>query len=264
MQLPVYIADAFTDKIFGGNPAAVCPLEKWLPDETMQLLATENHLSETAFIVKEENHFRIRWFTPGTEVRLCGHATLASAHVFFNELGFAEDEIIFDSLSGLLKVSKGENGKLTLDFPANIPTETIDIPEGLFDGLKIDAAPVFFAAWDYMVVLSSQKEIENLSPDFSKLALVNARGVIVTAPGNESDFVSRCFYPQTGVNEDPVTGSAHTIMTPYWAGILGKIKMKAIQISARKGFLDVELKGNRVLMSGHAITYLKGEYRVMI
>lgn len=262
MFLPIYKADAFTDKIFGGNPAAVCPLNEWLPDETMQLLAAENNLSETAFIVKEENGFHIRWFTPGTEVKLCGHATLASAHIFFYELGYSDDKIIFHSLSGLLKVTKENDGRLTLDFPANKLVETNDIPEGLFEGLKIESAPVFIAAWDYMVVLPSQKDIENLQPDFSVLGKVNARGVITTAPGNDCDFVSRCFYPQSGINEDPVTGSAHTVMTPYWASLLGKTKMKAIQISARRGYLDVELKNDRVLMSGYAVTYLKGEYRV--
>ena len=262
MFLPIYKVDAFTNKIFGGNPAAVCPLDKWLPTETMQLLAAENNLSETAFIVKEEKYFRIRWFTPTTEVALCGHATLAAAHIFFTEPGYSDDEIIFDSLSGLLKVRKGEQGKLTLDFPANMPTETNDVPEGLFEGLKINAALVFNAAWDYMVVLPAQKNIENLNPDFSSLAKIKARGVIVTAKGDDADFVSRCFYPQSGINEDPVTGSAHTVTGPYWGNILGKIKMKAIQLSARKGFLDIELSGNRVLMSGHAVTYLKGSYAI--
>lgn len=264
MQLLIYKADAFTDKLFGENPAAVCPLNTWLPDETMQLLAAENNISETAFIVREEKHLRIRWFTPATEVKLCGHATLASAHIFFTELGYDKDEIIFDSLSGLLKVMKGENGKLILDFPANSPLAAAEIPAGLFEGLKIKTAPVFHAAWDYMVVLPSQKDIENLQPDFSVLAQVKARGVITTAKGDDADFVSRCFYPQSGINEDPVTGSAHTITGPYWGNILGKTKMKAIQLSSRKGHLGIELKDDRVMMSGHAVTYLKGTYNIKV
>lgn len=259
MELSIYQADAFTSKLFGGNPAAVCPLSEWLPDATMQSLAAENNLAETAFIVQEEKNLRIRWFTPATEVKLCGHATLATAHIFFTELGYDKDEIIFDSLSGLLKVTREEDGRLTLDFPANPPVETNDIPAGLFEGLKTESAPVFNAAWDYMVVLPSQKDIENLAPDFSVLAQIKARGVITTANGDDADFVSRCFYPQSGINEDPVTGSAHTVTGPYWGSILGKTKMKAIQLSSRKGHLDIELKGDRVLMSGYAVTYLRGK-----
>ena len=260
MKLPVYIADAFTDKLFGGNPAAVCPLHEWLPDKTMQSLAAENNLSETAFIIEEDDHYRIRWFTPSTEVKLCGHATLASAHIFYTELHHTKDEIWFESLSGMLKVIRKNANTYMLDFPANQPEQVNDIPEGLFKGLGIEDAPVFKTSFDYMVVLPSQQTIENLKPDFSLLAKVKARGVIATAKGNDADFVSRCFYPQSGVNEDPVTGSAHTIMVPYWAAALNKTKLQAIQLSKRKGYLDCELKNNRVLMSGNAVTYLKGEY----
>jgi len=260
MKLPIYIVDAFTDKLFGGNPAAICPLHEWLPEKTMQSLAAENNLSETAFIIEEDDHFRIRWFTPTTEVKLCGHATLASAHVFYTELGHAKPEIWFECLSGLLKVGRKKENTYTLDFPSNPPETVSEIPAGLFEGLAIEPAPVFTTSFDYMVVLPSQRAIENLKPDFAALAKIKARGVVVTAKGNEADFVSRCFYPQSGINEDPVTGSAHTILVPYWAKELNKPTLKAIQLSKRRGHLDCEFKDNRVLMNGNAVTYLKGEY----
>ena len=262
MKLPIYIADAFTDKLFGGNPAAVCPLQEWLPDKTMQSLAVENNLSETAFIIEEDDHYRIRWFTPSTEVELCGHATLASAHIFYTELGHAKSEIWFESLSGMLKVLRKDENTYTLDFPSNLPEPETEIPEGLFEGLGIENAPVFKTPFDYMVVLPSQQIIENLQPDFGSLAKVKGRGVITTAKGREADFVSRCFYPQSGINEDPVTGSAHTVMVPYWAKEFGKTYLKAIQLSKRRGYLECELKNNRVLISGNVVTYLKGEYLI--
>ena len=262
MTIPIYQADAFTDKLFGGNPAAVCPLDSWLSDELMQQIALENNLSETAYLVKENNDYHIRWFTPGTEVKLCGHATLASAHILFNVLGYAGNTIIFHSKSGALKVTKLDSGKLMLDFPANEPEEIKEIPAGILEGLGIISAPVFKTSFDYMVVLPSQKAIEALTPDFKKLAQTPCRGIIATAKGDVVDFVSRCFYPQSGIDEDPVTGSAHTIMVPYWAKQLNKTTMKAIQLSARRGYLDCELAGDRVLMSGNGVTYLKGEIYV--
>lgn len=262
MKLPIYIADAFTNKLFGGNPAAICPLQEWLPEIIMQNLAAENNLSETAFIVQEEDSFHIRWFTPSTEVELCGHATLATAHILYTELGYSKPEIYFESLSGLLKVARKAEHTYTLDFPANPPELITEVPEGLFEGLKIKSAPVFKTSFDYMVLMPDQRSIENLQPDFSSLAKIKARGVVTTAKGDDADFVSRCFYPQSGINEDPVTGSAHTIMVPYWAKELGKTTLTAIQLSKRKGFLECELKENRVLMSGQAVTYLKGEYTI--
>lgn len=262
MKIPIYQADAFTDALFGGNPAAVCPLQEWLSDALLQQIAAENNLSETAYLLKENNDYHIRWFTPGTEVKLCGHATLASAHILFTVLGHKGDTIIFHSKSGPLKVSKRSNGQLMLDFPANTPEPVTEVPAGLFEGLGIAPAPVFKTSFDYMVVLPSQKAIEALTPDFKKLAQTPCRGVIATAAGDEADFVSRCFYPQSGVDEDPVTGSAHTIMVPYWAKQLNKTSMKAIQLSKRRGCLDCELSGDRVLMSGYAVTYLKGEIEV--
>ncbi len=260
MKQPVYIVNAFTKDLFGGNPAAVCPLQEWLPDELMQSLAAQNNLSETAFIIEEDDHFRIRWFTPTKEVELCGHATLASAHIFYTELAHAKSEIWFESLSGMLKVARKNANTYTLDFPANPPESVSEVPEDLFKSLGIDAGQVYKSAFDYMVVLPSQQIIETLKPDFSSLAKIKARGVITTSRGNDVDFVSRCFYPQSGIDEDPVTGSAHTVTTPYWANELGKITLQAVQLSKRKGHIECELKGNRVLMSGNAVTYLKGEY----
>src|SRR5581483_8357209 len=263
MKLPVYVVDAFTDKLFGGNPAAVCPLEHWLSDNLMQNLAAENNLSETVFFVKNDDHFDIRWFTPAVEVKLCGHATLASAHIMYTELGYTGDEIIFDSLSGILKVKRTNNGKIQLDFPASPPEPLDKIPYGMFEGLGIaPVEEVYKTSFDFMVVLPLQKDVEALSPDFKMLAKVGGRGVIVTSRGEEADFVSRCFYPQSGIDEDPVTGSAHTITVPYWSKQLAKNKMKAIQISKRRGYLDCELSGDRVLMSGNAVTYMKGEYYI--
>jgi PhzF family phenazine biosynthesis protein len=261
MKLPVYKVDAFTNRLFGGNPAAVCPLEHWLSDGLMQSLANENNLAETVFFVKNNGRYDIRWFTPATEVKLCGHATLASAHIMFTELGYTNDVIEFNSLSGILKVKRLEDRKIQLDFPANPPEATYDIPDGLFEGLGIHNASVF-KSFDYMVVLPTQKDIEALSPDFKRVAKIKSRGVIATAPGDDADFVSRCFFPQSGIDEDPVTGSAHTITVPYWAAQLGKTKLKAIQLSKRQGYLDCELLGDRVFMSGNAVTYLKGEYYV--
>lgn len=255
----LYQIDAFTDKIFAGNPAAVCPLDEWLPDELMQKLGMENNLAETTFFVKQDDgSYHIRWFTPTVEVDLCGHATLAAAYVLFNELGYTNDLIRFQSKSGELRVTR--NGDMiTLDFPANHP-EPVEAPSGLLEGLKVSSSKVFRAAWDYMVVLDSQKEVEEMNPDFLTLSSVESRGAIVTAKGDEVDFVSRCFYPQSGINEDPVTGSAHTITTAYWSKELGKSKLKAKQLSQRGGELLCELKGDRVLMSGKGRLYLKGEY----
>ncbi len=262
MTIPIYQADAFTAELFGGNPAAVCPLKEWLSDELMQQIAVENNLSETAFLVKENNDYHIRWFTPGTEVALCGHATLASAHILFTQLQHASNTITFHSKSGPLQVTKQDNGQLTLNFPANPPQPVTEVPAGIFDGLGIAPAPVFKTSFDYMVVLPSQKIVEGLAPDFKTLSQTPCRGVIATAAGEEVDFVSRCFYPQSGIDEDPVTGSAHTIMVPYWAAQLKKNTLTAIQLSKRRGLLQCELKDDRVLMSGHAVTYLKGTIEV--
>jgi PhzF family phenazine biosynthesis protein len=219
----------------------------------------ENNLSETAFIVAQEDAYQIRWFTPTVEVDLCGHATLAAGHVVFNHLDFGGDTMTFHSRkSGLLKVKKEENGKLTLDFPNNDPLPVDSLPV-IFGGLQIPVAPLFKGAFDYMVVLDSQQQVEALNPDFKRLAAAPGRGVVVTAKGEEADFISRCFYPQSGIDEDPVTGSAYTMMIPYWARQLGKNRLSAIQLSRRRGYLDCLLAGDRVLISGRAATFLSGE-----
>ncbi len=256
--MKVFVVNAFTSHLFGGNPAAVVPLKEWLPAEKMQLIAAQHNLAETAFIVPQGNDFGIRWFTPTVEVDLCGHATLATAHVYFQHLDYASDRINFHSNSGILRVSKQEDGQITLDFPAT-KIEPIDIPYDIIGGFRTSPLAVFKSSFDYMAVFENEQTIKALSPDFEKLARIPGRGVIATAKGDEADFVSRCFYPQSGINEDPVTGSAHTLMTPYWAVQLGKNKLKAVQLSARKGWLDCEWAGDRVLMSGQAITYLEGD-----
>jgi PhzF family phenazine biosynthesis protein len=260
-SFPIFQVDAFADRIFTGNPAAVCPLDEWLPDDIMQKLGMENNLAETAFFVKQaDGSYHIRWFTPTVEVALCGHATLASAYVIFNELGYKENLVSFQSKSGELRVTR-DGDMITLDFPVNFP-EPVVAPAGLLEGLKVSSTKIYRGAWDYMVVLDSQEEIEKLDPDFLTLSKVESRGVIVTAKGKETDFVSRCFYPQSGIDEDPVTGSAHTITTAYWSKESGKTKLTAKQLSQRGGSLLCELKGDRVLMSGKGKLYMKGEYSV--
>jgi PhzF family phenazine biosynthesis protein len=259
MKAKVYIANAFSEEKFGGNPAAVVPLDEWLSDSLMQQIAAQNNLAETAYIIPKGKDYAIRWFTPSVEVDLCGHATLASAHIMFNCLGYAAEEIVFHSKSGALRVFRREDGKITLDFPLNSPQKVKD--EGLIEqALGVKPLEVFTSKFDYMVVLANQAAIEALKPDLAIVKKLEARGMIVTAAGKNSDFVSRCFFPQSGIDEDPVTGSAHCVMVPYWAHKTAKNKLTAIQLSARKGYLDCELRGDRVLMSGHANTYLEGEF----
>ncbi len=257
MSIPIYQVDAFTGKVFRGNPAAVCPLESWLEDTILQNIALENNLSETAFFVRKEDHFEIRWFTPKVEVNLCGHATLASAHVIFQHLGFEKEEIHFQSKSGLLKVyKKGES--LVLDFPTAKVTSAI-IKKELSKALGKIPVAVYKSGQKLLALYEDEKTIAAIQPDFEKLKLVDFMGVIVTAPSDRVDFVSRFFAPAVGINEDPVTGSAHTLLIPFWAERLGREKLKALQISSRVGELDCELKGDRVLIGGQAVTYMVGE-----
>jgi len=264
MLLPLYQIDAFTDTIFTGNPAAVCPLTAWLPAETMQAIAAENNLAETAFFVPKSTvgEYEIRWFTPAVEVELCGHATLASAHVLLRHLHFQGEEITFHSKSGPLRVRRHPSGRLTLDFPSRPPHPLAELPDGLLAGLG--ATPVqVLAGPDLVALFNSEAEIRALQPNQAQLALVPYRAVIVTAPGSgEVDFVSRFFGPRVGVPEDPVTGSAHTTLIPYWAEKLGKTALHARQVSPRGGELWCELHGDRVLISGYAVTYLRGEIEV--
>ena len=262
MKLKIYQADAFTDKTFGGNPAALVPLKKkFLPDALMQNIAAENNLAETAFIIPTEKGFRLRWFTPSIEVRLCGHATLATAHILYNQLGYDKEQIIFETLSGELRVKKTDTG-YEMDFPADFSTLETSVDNLVKEVLGFAPIEIRRGKDDIIAIVSSQKEIENLHPNFAPLKLMNARGIIVTARGEDVDFVSRCFFPEAGIEEDPVTGSAHTVMTPYWAEKLGKTTLTAIQLSKRRGHLTCTLNGDRVLIAGNATTYLKGEIYV--
>ena len=267
MTLKIYQADAFSDNVFGGNPAAVVPLAKgvhsengWLPNQVLQQIAAENNLPETAFIVPtgDDSDFHLRWFTPSNEVRLCGHATLATAHILWNHLGFEKEIIAFDTLSGILKVTK--NGNIyTLDFPADMIENRKNKTDLIHKILGIKPLDVFKGRDDYMIILSTEAEVKALKPNFSLLNELDARGLIATALGDEVDFVSRCFFPEVGIEEDPVTGSAHTTMAPYWAEKIGKNTLTALQLSSRGGELTCVLRGNRVDISGSAVTYMIGE-----
>jgi PhzF family phenazine biosynthesis protein len=257
MKIKLFQIDAFTDKIFGGNPAGVCPLDSWLPEELMQQIAMENNQAETAFFVRNRDRFEIRWFTPEVEVDLCGHATLAAAFVIFQWQNFPDPIIEFQSRSGLLRVMKNGNF-LTLDFPADKPQKAA-VPQGLIAGIKLQPLEIYKGKTDYMLVYSTPEEIEDLKPDMGIISKVNARGIIVTAPGRDVDFVSRFFAPQSGISEDPVTGSAHTTLAPYWAARLGKAILNARQLSKRRGWLQCRLAGDRVEISGQARAYMAGE-----
>lgn len=255
-----YIVDAFTDSLFSGNPAAVCPLGKWLPDATMQHIAFENNLAETAFFVNENDGYYIRWFTPEVEVDLCGHATLAAAHVVFNYLDKDKSEVTFNSRSGLLKVTKNDN-LLTLDFPLDT-YEPVELSGESLDCFNIKPIETYKGKTDHLFVFKTEFEIEMIIPHLENITSLGGRGVIITAPGRNADFVSRFFAPQAGINEDPVTGSAHTTLTPYWANKMGKTKLTALQLSRRGGKLVCELKNDRVLISGNAVTYLIGDIQI--
>ena len=255
----MYQVDAFAEKVFEGNPAAVCVLEGWPEDSWMQRIAMENNLAETAFLVPDGSQFEIRWFTPELEVDLCGHATLASAYVLFEEEGHLGNKIDFISpRSGPLSVEKSETGILILDFPAD-ELEQVDTYHELNQAIGKEPIETWKGKTDYMLVYSSQEEIENIKPNFLMLNEVKARGVIVTAPGQEFDFVSRFFAPQSGINEDPVTGSAHTSLIPYWSEKLGKVNLSARQISPRGGNLVCQYQPPRVKIGGSAVLYLTGE-----
>lgn len=261
MTIPIYQADAFTDQLFGGNPAAICPLTEWLPAEKMQKIAAENNLAETAFFVKTDDGYSLRWFTPELEIDLCGHATLASAHILFTELGYTGDVIRFETQkAGVLTVTK-EGDRYTLDFPSRPPQPLATLPMDVIAALGGKIPVEVLKSRDYFVVFETEEEVRNLQPDFSLLAKVDAIGVIATAEGeaDDVDFVSRFFCPAVGIMEDPVTGSAHCNLIPYWADMLEKDELHAFQISSRKGELWCTNKGDRVLMSGKAVTYLKGE-----
>ena len=264
MKLTIYQVDAFAERAFTGNPAAIIPLKSWLNDQTMQSIAEENNLSETAFILATDNGYHIRWFTPSCEIDLCGHATLAAAYVAIQFLQETRSPICFNSKSGELfvshKVDANKKTVLTLDFPIS-EYEEVETPQALITGLGKTPIKTYAAA-DYLTIFSSEEEILQLTPNFTQLQKLDRRGVIASAPGKDVDFVSRFFAPNAGINEDPVTGSAHCLLTPYWASRLDRAQLTAKQCSTRGGSLTCTLQGNRVLMSGHATLYLEGEITI--
>jgi PhzF family phenazine biosynthesis protein len=255
VRIPLYQIDAFTGRLFAGNPAAVCPLKEWLEDQQLQAIAVENNLSETAFFVPCGDAYQLRWFTPAVEVDLCGHATLASAFVILNYLDPRREAVRFETRSGELIVRR-DGELLSMDFPARAPSRC-EIPSDLVEALG--AAPCeVWEARDYLAVYHAEEEIRALAPDLRALVAVGHFAVIVTAPGLEADFVSRFFAPAAGVPEDPVTGSAHCTLVPYWARRLGKTQLHARQVSARGGELWCEHRGDRVTIAGRAVRYLEG------
>jgi len=256
MRIKQYQVDAFATRAFEGNPAAVCPLESWPDDGLLQAIAEENNLSETAFFVPSERGFTLRWFTPVKEVDLCGHATLAAAHVIFDILGYAKQAITFETRSGDLFVEK-QGKRLEMDFPASPPTPC-DLPEILAEGLGLRPIEIL-AAGDYVAVFDNEATIRAITPNQTLLGQLDLRGVIVTAPGSDVDFVSRFFAPKFGVPEDPVTGSAHCTLAPYWADKLGKNILSAKQLSKRGGEILCKVNADRVLLSGCAVTFMVAE-----
>jgi PhzF family phenazine biosynthesis protein len=256
-QIPIYQVDAFTAEVFSGNPAAVCMLDAWLDDARLQAIAAENNLSETAFLVRTEDGFDLRWFTPVTEVALCGHATLASAFVLFVCRNWLANTVRFQTRkSGQLVVTR-RGDLLEMDFPSR-PAHAQVPPAGLGEALGVAPERVYGSAEDLMVVLDNEKAVRDVQPDFVALDRIEARGVIVTARGDRSDFVSRFFAPRVGIQEDPVTGSAHCVLVPYWAGVLGKSVLHAFQVSKRGGELFCTNAGQRVKIAGRAALYLEG------
>jgi PhzF family phenazine biosynthesis protein len=252
MSIPYYQIDAFTGSLFSGNPAGVCLLTDWLPDATLQSIGAENNLAETAFVVQRDSYFDLRWFTPTLEMDLCGHATLASAHVIFRHLGYRDSVVRFQTRSGLLTVTRNDDA-LTLDFPAR-PASVCPAPADLIKGLG--RTPTTTAkARDYLAVFDTEQAVRGLRPDMASLMRLDCLGIIATAPGEHCDFVSRFFAPGAGVPEDPVTGSAHCTLIPYWAQRLGRSKLHAMQISQRGGELFCEDRGERVGIGGRAVTY---------
>ena len=262
MELKMYQVDAFADKLFSGNPAAVVILESTLKDDVMQSIATENNLSETAFVSIHENPVSIRWFTPSIEVDLCGHATLASARILFEFYpDLAGEEINFYSKSGNLKITRVDRG-LCLNFPVDYPAEVESDPL-FFEILGIKPLRLLRGKDDFLAIFKSQKQIEEMRPKFSLLKKVDARGLVISAPGDDVDFVSRCFYPEAGIEEDPVTGSAHTMLTPYWATQFNKNELDAHQLSKRGGKLNCRLANERVLISGNSVIYFEGTISIV-
>jgi len=256
MRIKQYQVDAFASRVFEGNPAAVCPLRGWVKDDVLQAIAEENNLSETAFFVPTEKGFHLRWFTPVKEVDLCGHATLAAAHVIFNILGYPNQSLAFDTRSGELVVDR-QGELLAMNFPA-VPPRPCDPPNRLIEGLGQPPNDVLVAD-DYVAVFDSEAIVRRIAPDFTKLCELDLRGVIVTAPGQGVDFVSRFFAPKYGIPEDPVTGSAHCELTPYWSSRLRKESLSARQLSKRGGEIGCQICDGRVILTGRAVTFMEAE-----
>ena len=257
--IPIFQLDAFTDKPFGGNPAAVCPLQEWLPDDVMQSIALENNVSETAFYVPEGDGFLLRWFTPKIEVDLCGHATLATAWLILNELEPDRASVAFETRSGTLTVSR-DGDLLAMDFPVMVAEER-PAPAGLAEAIGIEPVK-FLKAVKNMAVLENEAVVRAVNPDFGYIKNMDGMGLIITAPGDQSDCASRYFAPHAGIDEDPVTGSAHCTIVPYWSGVLGKAQIHARQVSARSGDLYCLLEGDRVVLTGKARTVIKGTFTI--
>lgn len=253
---PIYQIDAFSTKLFGGNPAAVCPLSSWLSDDLMQSIAAENNLSETAFILAEDEYYHIRWFTPNTEVALCGHATLASAFVIFQFLGHKKDRIVFKSKSGDLFVDRKQH-LLKMDFPA-LPYARMSLSKAMATALNIQAVEAYESTFDLLFILENEQAVKDAKPDLSTISQLTQRGVILTAQATQTDCYSRCFYPGCDVPEDPVTGSAHCVIAPFWSNRLGKHTIHALQGLQRKGELLCDVIEDRVLLSGSCQLYLQG------
>lgn len=262
MRIPLWQVDAFADRVFSGNPAAVCLLEAWLPDATLLAIAAENNLSETAFLVRDGDGYGIRWFTPTVEVDLCGHATLASAHVVFRHLDPGRAAVTFRSQSGPLPVARRDGGLLAMTFPRR-PARTAPVPEAVARAVG-HAPEEALLARDWLAVLRTEEEVHALRPDLAAVATLPGHGIIVTAPASTPgiDFVSRYFAPQAGIPEDPVTGSAHTTLVPYWAARLGKARLEALQVSRRGGRLSVEDRVDAVEIAGRTAEYLAGAIEV--
>ena len=259
MKYDIFQIDAFTNEPFKGNPAAVVPFDAWPADDVMQNIALENNLAETAFFIPDGDNYGLRWFTPTVEMDLCGHATLATGYVIFEILGIDKKILRFQTLSGELTVEK-EGDRYVMDFPSR-PASPVEAPAGLIEAIGAEPKEVLKSN-DYLLVFENEAQVKAIKPDFAALKKLASRGVIVSAPGETSDFVSRFFAPAVGVDEDPVTGSTHTTLIPYWAERLGKRELFARQVSQRGGELFCEFKGDRVKIAGNAVTYLKGEIYV--
>ena len=257
MKIPMWQVDAFTAKVFSGNPAAICMLESWLEDRVLQSIAAENHVSETSFLVRNEEGFDLRWFTPAAEVTLCGHGTLAAAKVLFDRQGWPKPEVRFKTRwRGTLAVEK-QGEWLEMDFPA-LPARPVATPAGLAAALGAKPRRVLESVEDWLAVLDDEATVRGLKPDFRAVATLPCRCLVPTARGAAADFVSRAFAPRLGIDEDPVTGSAHCVLAPYWGGVLGKVELRAFQVSARGGEVRCRVAGDRVKLAGQAVVYLEG------